>query len=83
MTEREGWAKGQPRNGAAVAPLSLATAVTEQGMDRAPSDEQREERCVKPLLGGVLVWGSQAKRSGVQPYAFMILWFSLFSVLTI
>ena len=48
-------------------------------MDRAPSDEQREERSVNPLLGGVLVWGVQIKRPGVQPYVFLILWFSLFN----
>ena len=71
---------GQTRDGKAVAPLPSATAVTEPGMDRAPSDEQREERCVNPLLGGVLVWAVQDKRSGVQPYVFLTLWFSLFSV---
>ena len=44
--------------------LRTASAVTEPGMDRAPSDEQREERCVNPLLGGVLVWAVQANDQG-------------------
>ena len=46
---------GQTRDGKAVAPLPSATTVTEPGMDRAPSDDQREERCVNPLLYAVAV----------------------------
>ena len=73
VTEREGWAMGQTRDGKAVAPLPSATAVTEPGMDRAPSDEQREERCVNPLLCACNGLRAQEKRLPGQPYAVLLL----------
>ena len=61
VTEREGWATGQTRAGAAVGLCVPATAVTVRGMDRAPSDERSEERCVNPLLYAVRVFAFSPK----------------------
>jgi len=52
----------------AVALLPSATAVTARGMDQAPSDDQREERRVNPLLYALaaqrlICHGRQMRRS--------------------
>ena len=41
----------------AVALLLLSNRRDRRAGCRRPSDDQREERRVNPLLGGVLVWG--------------------------
>ena len=57
--------------------LRIASAVTEPGMDRAPSDDQREERCVNALLYALAVLGGQSKGIEGQPIRF---WGSFFYV---
>ena len=47
--------RDRPALAQAVAPLPSATDVTARGMDRAPSDDRREERCVNALLYAVAV----------------------------
>ena len=50
MTAAEGWAQGQTRDGTAVALLIFSNHRDKAGMVQAPSDDQREERSVNPLL---------------------------------
>jgi hypothetical protein len=47
---------------------------------RRPSDDQREERSVKPMLGGVLVWGFKSKGQGCSLMSLCFNGFSLFNV---
>ena len=64
VTEREGWAMGQTRDGTGGC---VSKRRDKAGMDRAPSDEQREERCVNPLLGACGRFGFQPKDQGGSP----------------
>ena len=61
--QAEGWATGLTDAMAqAVALLPSATAVTTRGRDQAPSDDQREERRVNPLLYALAVHMSHLPR---------------------
>ena len=55
-----------------------ATAVTDERVADRPSDEQSEERRVKPLLGGVLVWGFKQKVQRCSPVCIRLYDFHFF-----
>ena len=67
------------RAGAALAPSPTSSKRRDRGKRaERPSDDQREERSVNALLGGVLVWGFQAKAQWCSLGPFWFSWFLFF-----